>query len=324
MKNKFLLFTISLLTALVFITGCNEKNVTVTFDTNGGSNIAKEIIEKDSKVSKPNDPTKDNYIFVEWTYDNESYDFDTKVTKDITLVAKYRESGSHKKSFTVKFDTDGGNTIKDQIVKVNQKATLPTVPEKSGYTFSKWTVNGQDFDFNSTITKDIIVKAVWKKSDSTVINPTPGQPVSKKYTVAFNTNGGSAIYNKIVNEGQAVGQPGNPTKVGFNFAGWTLNGNAYNFANRVYTNITLVANWTAVVVADKYTYRLEELMGSTPSWKVFVYKNGIDVTKDVKAVYTASGLFLGKYEDEYKAISVDKNDKDKIAGVKVDGKLIKF
>ncbi|MEG0995060.1 MAG: InlB B-repeat-containing protein [Bacilli bacterium] len=324
MKNKFLLFTISLLTALVFITGCNEKNVTVTFDTNGGSNIAKEIIEKDSKVSKPNDPTKDNYIFVEWTYDNESYDFDTKVTKDITLVAKYRESGSHEKSFTVKFDTDGGNTIKDQIVKVNQKATLPTVPEKSGYTFSKWTVNGQDFDFNSTITKDIIVKAVWKKSDSTVINPTPGQPVSKKYTVAFNTNGGSAIYNKIVNEGQAVGQPGNPTKAGFNFAGWTLNGNAYNFANRVYTNITLVANWTAVVVADKYTFTVTKVDAVSPSHKIAVFKNGVDVTKSVGAVYTATGVYLGKYDNEKGAIIVDENNISAIGAIKVNGQIIKF
>ncbi|MGB5988900.1 MAG: leucine-rich repeat protein, partial [Marinifilaceae bacterium] len=51
-------------------------------------------VVKDKKLSKPANPTKDNYIFIEWQLNNVAFDFESVITKDITLVAKWESNGS--------------------------------------------------------------------------------------------------------------------------------------------------------------------------------------------------------------------------------------
>ena len=64
----------------------------VTFDSQGGSEVAKATVEKDAKVAKPEDPTKEGATFYKWfkesTCENE-YDFESAVTEAITLYAKW-------------------------------------------------------------------------------------------------------------------------------------------------------------------------------------------------------------------------------------------
>ncbi len=61
---------------------------TVTFDSDGGSAVAEQMILNSSAV-KPADPKKDGYDFDGWYLDDTQYNFDTKITKDITLKAKW-------------------------------------------------------------------------------------------------------------------------------------------------------------------------------------------------------------------------------------------
>lgn len=71
-----------------------ENNIVtynVSFDTNGGNIIESQVIKKDDKVTKPSNPTKTGYKFIEWQLDNKSFDFDTKINKDITLTAKWEK-----------------------------------------------------------------------------------------------------------------------------------------------------------------------------------------------------------------------------------------
>ena len=69
------------------------ETFTVTFNTGeGGSAVPAATVEKDAKVEKPTDPTKKDALFYKWfteaTCENE-YSFDTAVTQDITLFAKW-------------------------------------------------------------------------------------------------------------------------------------------------------------------------------------------------------------------------------------------
>lgn len=67
---------------------------TVTFETNGGSTLDSKLVEINDKLVKPTNPTKDGYVFDGWYIDdllNESYNFDTPITKDIILYAKWIE-----------------------------------------------------------------------------------------------------------------------------------------------------------------------------------------------------------------------------------------
>ena len=62
---------------------------TVSFNTMGGTEIASIRVEPGKKASRPSDPKKHEYKFREWTLDNATYDFNTPVNSDITLVAEY-------------------------------------------------------------------------------------------------------------------------------------------------------------------------------------------------------------------------------------------
>ena len=70
----------------------STKKYTVTFDSKGGTSVASQKVESGKKATKPTNPTKDGYTFVEWTLNEKAYDFNTAVTKDITLVAVWKEN----------------------------------------------------------------------------------------------------------------------------------------------------------------------------------------------------------------------------------------
>lgn len=70
-----------------------SETFTVTFISNGGTEILSQTVKKGGKAVKPADPTKPEHRFKGW-YDGETeWDFNgMTVNKDTTLVAKW-ESG---------------------------------------------------------------------------------------------------------------------------------------------------------------------------------------------------------------------------------------
>ncbi len=80
---------IALIVVLVLIKGCS-KVYTVTFDTDGGSKIKSVKVKDGEKVDRPDDPTREGYIFDDWYLEDSIFDFDTKITKDITLIAYWK------------------------------------------------------------------------------------------------------------------------------------------------------------------------------------------------------------------------------------------
>ena len=70
-----------------------EKNeyYTVTFDANGGSQVDPQSVKYNQKAVRPEDPNRDSANFLGWFLGEEEYDFDTPVTGDIVLIAKWEE-----------------------------------------------------------------------------------------------------------------------------------------------------------------------------------------------------------------------------------------
>lgn len=65
---------------------------TVTFDTDGGSTAPDKQVRANSKVNKPDDPTRSGYVFAGWYTDKActaAYDFTQPVTDNVTLYAKW-------------------------------------------------------------------------------------------------------------------------------------------------------------------------------------------------------------------------------------------
>ena len=63
------------------------------------------------------------------------------------------------------------------------------------------------------------------------------------YTISFDSNGGSAVDSITVFDGEIAVKPVDPTRDGYRFVGWTLNGEAYDFTTPVTEDLQLVAQW---------------------------------------------------------------------------------
>lgn len=264
----------------------------ITFDTDGGDKIESQEIEEGNIVIKPKEPKKEGYKFEYWELNGKKYDFKEKVEKDLELKAKWKKVVK----YTVSFNTNGGTSIASQTIEEGEKVAKPNNPTKSGYKFIEWTLNGNRYDFNTKVINNITLVAKWEKVSTGTTNPTnpsnpttpsnPSKPTSKKYTVTFNSNGGTAVASQSVTEGSKAIQPGNPVRSGYTFNGWTLNGSVYNFNSPVNGNITLVANWTQ----KSYTIGVGLVDAYSPDRILTVYENGTKI--NVSAIKYTDGVQL--------------------------------
>lgn len=76
--------------------GTKKETVTVTFDTDGGSSVESQTIEKGTAVVKPDTPKKDGYIFDKWTLNGNAYEFGSAVNEDTTLKALWLDPNADK------------------------------------------------------------------------------------------------------------------------------------------------------------------------------------------------------------------------------------
>lgn len=209
---------------------------TVKFSSDGGSKVDNQKVKAGEKATEPTDVTKHGFILDGWYLSGKKYDFSTPVTKNITLTAKWKEDASVPR-YKVTFDSDGGSKVTEQKVVENEKATAPKAPTKTGFKFIEWQLDGKKYDFKKEVTKDIKLVAKWEEL--------------QEFTVTFDTDGGSSVAEQKVYDGSKATKPTNPTKSGFEFAGWYNGEKEYNFSNAVKSNITLVASWVKVY---KVTY----------------------------------------------------------------------
>ena len=248
----------------------NVKRYEVKFDTAGGSKVSSQRIIENKTAITPKNPTKTGYAFEGWYLNDKEYDFKTKVTKNITLVAKWREL----EKYTITFNTDDGSNVASQTVTEGNKVTKPTNPTKAGYTFKEWQLNGNKYDFNNVVTGDITLVAVYERD-------------KEQYTVTFNSDGGSAVANQIVTEGNKATKPTEPTREGYKFKEWQLNGNKYDFNNVVTGDITLKAVWEDSSV---YTITATRADKFSPDSLLKVFKNGNQI--NVKEIKYSDGVHL--------------------------------
>ena len=165
---------------------------TITFDTNGGSEIAPITQDYGTKITAPDKPTRKGYTFKGW--DKEIPE--TMPAENMTVKAQWEIN-----QYTIAFDTNGGSEIAPITQDYGTEITAPDNPTRKGYTFKGW-----DKEIPETMpAENITVKAQWE------IN---------QYTIAFDTNGGSEIAPITQDYGTEITAPDNPTRKGYTFKGW--------------------------------------------------------------------------------------------------------
>ena len=223
------------------------EEYTVTFNAYGGYPTPDEQhVKSGEKAVLPVAPTLKGYTFAFWYLGDDeqnatAYDFNTPVTENITLTAKWNIN-----KYTVTFNSYGGTPVPPaQEVEYGLTATKPDDPTLKGYTFAFWYLgddeqNATAYDFNTPVTENITLTAKWN------IN---------KYTVTFNSYGGTPVPPaQEVEYGLTATEPATaPTKTGYTFDGWYLGDEKYDFSDAVEQNITLYANWEKNIYTVTYT-----------------------------------------------------------------------
>ena len=105
---------------------------------------------------------------------------------------------------TVTFQSEGGSEVASQI-RANTPAAQPDNPTKEGHTFIGWYNGESEWDFEAPVTTGLILTAKWQ------IN---------RYTITFDTAGGSEVPSITQDYGTAITPPAAPTRTGYTFAGW--------------------------------------------------------------------------------------------------------
>ena len=196
------------------ITGKVIGAYTVTFQSEGGSEVASQI-RANTPAAQPDNPTKEGHTFIGWYSGESEWDFETPVTADLTLTAKWQIN-----RYTITFDTAGGSEVPSITQDYGTAITPPAAPTRTGYTFAGW-----DRESPTTMPAgDMTITARW------TVN---------QYTITFKPeNGGQDIVIKQ-DYGTAITAPANPTKTGYTFAGWDKTIPSTMPAE----NITLTARW---------------------------------------------------------------------------------
>lgn len=216
-------------------------------------------VDENGKLIRPTDPEKEGYIFAGWYTDSEfkePYNFDSSVTNNLKLYAKFEESAAVETQ-TVTFMKDAETPFDTSVVKKGNTVGVPAKPTNDGYSFGGWYTDVNcttAYDFNSPVNTDITLYAKWLA----------------KYTVSFDTDGGSTVESQTVVTGNKATKPtSTPTKKGYNFVGWYTDNTyttEFDFENTIITdNTTIYAKFedASIFKLDGYTFNkistLEEL-----------------------------------------------------------------
>ena len=205
---------------------------TITFDTAGGSEIAPITQDYGTNITAPADPTRKGYTFKGW--DKEIPE--TMPAENITVKAQWEIN-----QYTIAFDTNGGSEIAPITQDYGTNITAPDNPTRKGYTFKGW-----DKEIPETMpAENMTVTAQWE------IN---------RYTITFDTAGGSDIAPITQDYGTNITAPADPTREGYTFIGWDKAIPTTMPAE----NITVTAQWKD---SEKPT---GEIKIKENSWKAFL------------------------------------------------------
>ena len=242
--------------------GENPTTHTVTFNSNGGTEIAPKEVVSGVKIKAPSTPTKDKYLFRGWYEDStfsKEFDFNTPITSDMTLYAKWEAANSINEirlagdfqygtvpvgtlpSFNPRTTTDSITIDKTNSDWVKRTSTTslwggfagntPVAYNDGktyyGYSFAVDTNDGYQlasdlkviYNGDDVTTTANVSRYAWGAYVAVDLGKAIGTPVV--YTITFNSNDGTSVAPQNVNAGEKLTEPTPaPTREGFTFDGW--------------------------------------------------------------------------------------------------------
>lgn len=225
----------------------------VEFDTNQGSIVNTQTINYHELAQSVSTPTRIGYTFEGWfTARDFSTEFDFSVDRisiDTTLYAKWEPI-----TYLLSFENFGGSSTNPSNYNIETSTILLNPATKPGYTFTGW------LDQTSEIVTNLPTGSYGNLSLTATYVLAP-------YTVQFNTNQGSTIANQIINYQGWVNAVSNPTRLGYQFAGWYKEATYltdFDFSvDQITSDTTIYAKWNTIQFSISYDY--QGGVGSNPT-----------------------------------------------------------
>ena len=239
-------FTSSVVTELknahgdkTFYANYSINQYTISFETNGGTEVEAITQNYATSVSAPSDPAKNGYKFAGWYSDSalkKEYFFTTIPAEDITVYAKWTIE-----TYNITYNLEGGTNNKNNpsTFNVQSQDIILRAPTKAGYNFAGWY---SDSDYTSAITKiatgsygNIEVFAKWEIITYTIT-----------YVINENTENTNPLTYTVETD---LTNLADATLKGHTFGGWYKDGSynerVYQFGGGEMGDITLYAKFTA-------------------------------------------------------------------------------
>ena len=229
------------------------NGIRVIFDKNGGDTEASPRIMSQEKVAgsanhfdlPTTNPTRSGYIFTGWNTkadgSGDAFTAATDVTSNITVYAQWKDSTTY--SVTYKDGVDGTVFADQTTADLHVGDTTPAfsgTPTRSGYTFTGW-----EPSVAATVTDNAVYTAQWAKNSSSSHHST-------RYTLHYESNGGTAYKDERYSSGTKVTLDKTPTRESYTFTGWYADKELTQKISsiKMTSEKTVYAGWKASTVPD--------------------------------------------------------------------------
>ena len=219
---------------------------TITMDLNGGSGQEKVVYTITDEDFELPTPTRNGYEFVGWTGERiTTPQTSVKIPKGSTGNKAYTANWKVIR-YTITLVTNGGAVIASIRYTVEDSVTLPIPPERPGYEFAGWVLDGSG-QFPSTpmiipegSTGDRIYEAEWRVATYTITYVSHGRVYNwVQYTI------NNSVYFSVPEEDTSYYLPG------YTFVGWKIDGvegtpRSYMLPKGSYGNRTATMLWEPI------------------------------------------------------------------------------
>lgn len=204
----------------------------VTFDAQGGNEIAPMSVRADEVVTDLPTPERTDYAFDGWytKADGGKKVTELSTVKDVTLYAHWKLS-----HYTLTFDSQGGTEVQPITENIETPFTSMPITTKTNYVFTGWYTKPEDGIRVTSVTDGKSMKLYAHWSEAT-------------YVLTFNANGGDSVpaIRFAATEGVPADKMPVPVRDGYTFNGWftATEGGDKVESYMTTADATLYAQWT--------------------------------------------------------------------------------
>lgn len=188
-----------------------KTQYTVTFDTNGGSEVPAQTVEEGGKAVKPEtDPAKTDYVFSGWCKDAEletAYDFDTEIiTSATTIYASWASaSDTSVAKFYWNYDGAAEEVFSEKTFGNGSRIADPGTPVRTGYVFGGWfTEDGTQYTKSKKFTGNQDFYASWQTVYTFEAEKTQLTGLTDDYELGLATENGAKRGHNFSGEAHGV------------------------------------------------------------------------------------------------------------------------